>query len=608
MLQAMRSTAKYIWVFIIIAFVGGFLIYESAGLFGGAPITPATTVATVNGDEILYGQWQRAIQQIETQQIQSSGISPSLDERREIEQLALDQIIEEILLAQEIKRRKITVTPEEIIQATRFNPPQELMQSPELQTDGQFDYEKYLRFLNGPTAKQSGLLWQLEAYYKDQIPKQKLYEQIAAASYPSDSQLWRNYQDQNDSAQVSFVAFRPQGADASITIPDSELRDFYNKHKDRFDRPGVAAVTYTRIPRVISASDSLAVRERIQEIKQRIAAGESFEDIARAESIDSISARQGGDLGEGPAGRFVAPFEEAAQKLSPGELSGPVLTQFGYHLIKMESRDGDNLHLKHILLPITQSDSEASITDRKADSLARIAAGSDDRTRFDSATSLLKLETVKAFVREGEPLVEDDMLIPSVSAWAFGGAKVGSTSDLFDSEDGYFLARLESLTPGGPAPFESVKEEIRAELVLQKKLDQLVDKAKSFAREAAATSLEEAAGKENLTVSETISFNRVSMVPGLGRANAAVGAAFGLPVGTISAPIKTDDGVYVIRVNERKEADRDAFEAEKAFLRQQAVPALQQAHVQTFLANLRESAKIKDERKKIQSSIAQFSE
>lgn len=606
MLQAMRSTAKYIWVFIIIAFVGGFLVYESAGLFGNAPITPATTVATVNGEEILYSEWQRAIQQIESQRAQAGGYSISLDDRREIEEMAFDQIVDDILLQQEIKKRKIRVTPDEVIQAARYSPPAELMQSPELQTDGQFDYEKYLRFISSPTAKQSGLLIQLEAYYKDQIPKQKLYEQIAAGSYPSDAQLWQNYRDQADSAQVSYVAFRVIDIDPSITTTDAELRDYYSKNKDLYDRPGMAEVRYLEIPRTISAEDTAAVLSRLADMRSRILAGESFADLARAESEDSMSAIQGGDLGEGVLGRFVTPFEDAAKNLRVGEVSQPVLTQFGYHLIRLDDRRGDTLHLRHILLSVKQSEAAATATDRSADSLARLAAGADESGKFDAAAEAMGLKPVQAFVREGEPLERNGVYIPSVSAWAFSGQRVGSVSDLFDSESGYYVAELVSLTPGGIAPYDRVRNEVEMDLKLQKQLDLFVSRAAELAKAAAATSLEDAAAQAGMGVEQSITFNRLSMVPGLGRANPAIGAAFGLPVGKVSQPVRTQEGVFVIRVNSRTEASRETFDAEKDLLRQQAGPALQRAHIQSFLTNLRESAKIKDERKKIQETVARL--
>ena len=65
MLQQMRGAAKYIWLFIVVAFVGGFLLAQTSGLLGRTPLTPTTPVAKVNGHDILYTEWQQRVQQAE---------------------------------------------------------------------------------------------------------------------------------------------------------------------------------------------------------------------------------------------------------------------------------------------------------------------------------------------------------------------------------------------------------------------------------------------------------------------------------------------------------------------------------------------------------------
>ena len=67
-----------------------------------------------------------------------------------------------------------------------------------------------------------------------------------------------------------------------------------------------------------------------------------------------------------PDARFVPAFEETAYVLAPGQLSEPVLTQFGYHVIRVDARQGDTLALRHILVPVGQSDSSAARTDDRA--------------------------------------------------------------------------------------------------------------------------------------------------------------------------------------------------------------------------------------------------
>ncbi|MGV3710048.1 MAG: SurA N-terminal domain-containing protein, partial [Gemmatimonas sp.] len=204
MLQSMRSSAKYIWWFIVLAFVGSFLLYETSGLAGAGAVTTSTAVATVNGEDILYTTWQRAVAQLEADEQQRLGHSLSLDERRVVEDQAFEQLVSEILLQQEYKRRGISVTDDEILQAARSSPPPQILSAPELQTDGRFDPVKYQRYLSSSNARQGGLLAQLEGYYRSEIPRQKLFEQISSDVYLSDERLWQIWRDRHDSATVSF--------------------------------------------------------------------------------------------------------------------------------------------------------------------------------------------------------------------------------------------------------------------------------------------------------------------------------------------------------------------------------------------------------------------
>ena len=604
MLQSMRTSAKYIWIFVTAAFIGGFLLVESSGLLGGGSITPTTAVATVNGEDILVTTWQTLSSQMEQQRTASSGESVSLDARQAMQDEAYNQLVDEALLRQEIRRRGITVSVEELTNAAKYSPPPQLMQDPELQTNGQFDLAKYQRFLASPTAKQSGLLVQLENYYRDAIPKQKLYQQVTAGLWISDPALWMNYRDAHDSAAISYAAFTPGQADiASVQVSDAEIRAYYDAHKKDMSRVGHARVTVTEIPRVITAADTASVRQHASALRDSIMHGAKFEDIAKAESIDSASAARGGDLGKGVKGRFVPAFEAAAAALQPGEISQPVLTQFGYHLIRLDSRSGDTLALHHILLRIAQSDSNADRTDRRADSLSKLAASAETPDKFDAAVKTLGLKTFTAEVTEGQPLVHDGNPVPSVSAWAFGGAKRGESSDLFDDERGYYLARLDAITPGGTPSLEASKSDIRTTLAREKAVRKLADPARKFAIAAAGGSIEQAGQVLNTPVVKTNTFTRISGLPEVPSSARIVGAAFALPAGTVSEPVIADEAVYVIRVDRRVDTDRSSFDATKDQLRSQYLGALQQARIQEFVANLRSAAKIVDRRKDIQAAL-----
>ena len=605
MLQSFRSSAKYIWWLIVIIFVGVFLVTETSGLLGRAPVTQGTAVAKVNGDEIPYTTWFQAYQQRIQQEQQGRGRSLTLDEEEQIRNSVFDELVQSVLLDQEYKRRGIRVTDEEIVQAAQFSPPPQFMQSPELQTDGRFDLEKYQRFLKSSAARQQGLYFQLENYYRSEIPRAKLFEQIASEVFVTDDELWRSYRDQNDSAKVSFVAFDPSTVpDSGIQVSDAEIRSYYDSHKKELEVPGRAVVSVLQIPRVVTAADSAAVRTRMAAIRDEIMKGAKFEDVAKRESQDTISGAQGGDLGRGAKGRFVEAFEKAAFALPAGQVSQPVETQFGLHLIKVDEKKADTIAVRHILLRYQQTDSSASRTDRKADSLANIAASQDTPQRFDSAAKVLGLTPAKGIAIEGDALTIAGLYVPSVSAWAFSGVKPGATSELYDSDAGYVLAKLDSITPSGLPSVDAARDQIRQRLVAQKKLDALATRAKELATAAAGSTLEAAAQSRNLTVTQSPAFTRGGFVPGLGRLNEAIGAAFSLPIGAVSNPIRTDDAIIVMRVDRRVDADHAKWEEQKTAQRQGLMGQLRQQRVQAYLQQLRSNAKISDKRKEIQQAAA----
>jgi peptidyl-prolyl cis-trans isomerase D len=602
----MRSLAKYVWLLVALAFVGGFLLVETSGLLDRTAITPTTAVAVVNGREILYTDYQgRVQQQIQQLQQQSPGRSLTQDDNRRVENEVFDQMVLEVLLSQEYQRRRIIVTDDEIRMYAREQPPDWITSQPELQTNGQFDINKYHRYLASSYAKQSNLLVGLEQFYRSDIPRQKLFDQIAASIYVSDADLWRVWRDQSDSVTAGFVAFRPAADPAAAkAISDADLRAYFDKHKSEFGHPGRAILSLLEIPLRATAADTATAMTKAMALRKEILGGAKFEDVANRESSDTLGGRNGGSLGRVGKNRFVAEFEKAAWALKAGELSQPVLTPFGVHLIRVDEKKTDTLALRHILIPIAPSDSATSRVDRLARSVSDLAAGSEDPTKFDAAVKNFGLTPIRVVAVEDQPAQVGGKTIPSVSAWAFGGARVHETSELFDDESGYYLARLDSMEAGAKddPDFDSVKEDVRVRVQRERELEQLMKPAGDFANAASTSGFDAAAASQKLQVQHAPSFTRSSFVTGLGQVNEAIGAAFGLPVGAVSAPVRTDDGVFVLHIERRVNADSTAWLAQKSVQRQQRLAGMRQQAVQLYLQDLRASAKVDDRRKTLNAA------
>jgi peptidyl-prolyl cis-trans isomerase D len=602
LLQTMRSSAKIVMWILLVSFVGGFLLVESSGLLGRTPVTPTTAVATVNGTDILYTDWQRRSQELVQQQQQQAGRSLTQDEITRIDNQAFENMVADILLQQEYRKRGIVVSDDELRDYARFAPPQWVQTAPDLQTDGRFDPAKYQRLLASSQARQSGLLVALEQYFRSEIPKEKLFEQVTAGLYVTDTELWRAWQDSHDSASIALVAFKPTPTAADSNITDSDLHAYYDAHKAAFDQPAHARLSVLYIPRVVSRADSASVRTHLLALRAEILGGAKFEDVAKRESADSASAVRGGDLGKVTRGQLVPEFEKVAFALKPGELSQPVLTSFGYHLIRVDSSRSDTLHVRHILLRLQPSDSSAARVDHEADQLSTLAASATDPAKFDAAGKQLHLTPFSVSAIENQPAMHDGKYVPSVSAWAFGGATVGETSDLFDADDGYYLARLDSLVAGGTS-FDAVKADVRGRIAQERAVERVAPAALQLAKEAASTSLEAAAAKAGRTVVKTGMTTRTGAIKDFGSLGEAIGAAFTLPLNTVSAPIRQTDGVFVIRVDGRKPSDKQTFEAQKSDLRARRLDALRQQRVQMFLDDLRKTAKVVDKRKEINAEL-----
>jgi peptidyl-prolyl cis-trans isomerase D len=277
----------------------------------------------------------------------------------------------------------------------------------------------------------------------------------------------------------------------------------------------------------------------------------------------------------------------------------------------VDSKKGDSITVRHIILRIQQSDSAAARTNRLADSLDKIAGHAEAAGQFDKAVKAFGLPVVRLHVNEDEPLVWNGRAVPSVGTWAFSGAVVGESSELFDADDAYYLARLDSLTPGldpnSRGAEAAAKPQIRTILARRAAIESLKAKAQAFATAAVASSLEAQAKTAGLSVIKSPSFNRTGFVPDVGRMNEVIGAAFSLPLNAVSGPIATEDAMYVIRVDKRTETSRTAWEAQKTQQRQALMQQQREQAVQMYLANLREAAKIVDNRKDVEASNKQQS-
>src|SRR2546423_12300251 len=306
MLRTMRSNAKWIFYILAISFVAWLAIGQVMSILGPS----GNVVLRVNRKEFPVAEYQQRVQQASEQYRQQYGTAPlTKEEDRQLQDQVINQMIQDALLEQEYRRLGIRVSDDEIIAMAHNSPLPEIMRDPQFQTDGQFDIRKWQQFLS--TTSDRNLLLQLEAIYRQQIPRIKLFEYLASDVYIPDAKLWRLYKDQHDSARVASLVVSPYTIVDTTPISDAELQAYIAKHSDDFKRPAVASVRFIAIPRLPSADDSAAARARVARVRSELTRGAKFEDVARRESSDSGSGQRGGDLGwvkQNDTTTYVAPF------------------------------------------------------------------------------------------------------------------------------------------------------------------------------------------------------------------------------------------------------------------------------------------------------------
>src|SRR3954447_18541294 len=162
-----------------------------------------------------------------------------------------------------------------------------------------------------------------------------------------DSEAFRTQQRFQTANMLAGLTYDALGKDANVD--PAEVQKYYDAHKSEFERVKarhvLIRVAGSPVPvrpgqKELPESEALA---KAQEVRKKLEGGASFAEVARAESDDTTSGQQGGDLGFFGHNQMVPPFEEAAFALKAGEISQPVKTPFGYHIIQVEAREAKSL-------------------------------------------------------------------------------------------------------------------------------------------------------------------------------------------------------------------------------------------------------------------------
>jgi peptidyl-prolyl cis-trans isomerase C len=246
------------------------------------PATLPDVVARVNGDPCSRGELERAIRNVE----QRAGRPVPPEQRDQVFRGVLNELLSFKLVQAEGKARGITVTDQEI--------------------DGRI------------------------AEIRKQVPTDEAFQQAL-------KQRQMTVADLRNETRVEILVNKTMEAEIApkVVVTPADLEAFYKQNPDQFKQP-----EQLRASHILFSVDSSATadfrkstRDQAEGVLKRAKAGEDFAALAKQYSKDG-SAQQGGDLNFFPRGQMVPAFEQAAFALKPGEISGIVETQFGYHIIK----------------------------------------------------------------------------------------------------------------------------------------------------------------------------------------------------------------------------------------------------------------------------------
>lgn len=603
MMQFFRSAAKPIILVTTIAFFV-WLVYDLSGLGNGGGLLTKTSVGKVNGTTVDARRFTAAVQQATEARQRQTGASLSLEDVAQVRDQVWEQFIQDIIFRAEYDRHGLRVTPDEIAEAIRVQPLQEVAQSAEFQTDGRFDLSKYQRWLSSSSGQANVPF--LEDRYREELLRGKLLRRVIGDVFVSDAALWERYQDGKEQVTVGELSIDPALAitDQAAPVTPADIDNYYRDHRDEFKRPKAAFMSYIALPRLPDASDTVAALSRAGALHEEIATGAPFADVARRESADTISGKRGGELGEMARSAVDSSFAAAAMTLPLNKLSGPVKSAAGFHLIEVTSRKTDKFTARHLLVPIEVTGSHRDLLDRRADSLEQLAAERLEPSALDTAAAALRLDVHRAGpIGEGIRIqLPEGGGVPDASIWAFQ-AKPGEESPVIEAERAYVVFRLDSVQLEGVPPIAAIRSDVEQRARLARKRaagrelgTKLTDQARS------GTALKQLAQGPGIAYRELGPFTRLGSAL---REPTMIGAAFAADKGAVAGPVVGDDGIHLYEGIARIPADSADFVKNISQLRTEAQQAARQGRVRAYVTALRAAAIIVDRRSDVYLTGAQ---
>ncbi len=592
MLDRMRrhkSWLKWSLFLVVIAFI---LLYIPSFL-GNRTESNRDVVATVEGRDITAGEFRRTYQaQMQMYRGAYGNVSEQMLKQLGIDQQILQQMVDEQAALAEARRRGLNVTDEEVAQR--------IMLLPAFQEGGRFvgeaRYRQILSMQRPPLT---------DTEFEEQIRKGLLVDKLRAAITDwvsvGDGEVESEYNRRNEKVKLEVVPIMADKFRGQVQVSDADVASYFEAHKPEYKvgekrkvryalvdvqemRPRVT-VTASEIerayndniemyttPEQVRASHILlktdgkndeAVKAKAEELLKQVKAGADFAELARKNSQDEASAKNGGDLDFFTRGKMVPEFDQVAFSLQPGQISDLVKTQYGYHIIKVtDKKEASIKPLSEVRQQIVdqltweRAQSKAAEVADKMEKAIRKPADLDKAARDNG----IKVAD-SGFVTRDEPIMALGPS-PQLAAEIFG-LQDGQVSGAVQTQRGFaFLTLVAKQAPHVPK-LDEVRDKVRDDVIKQKAFEVAQQKAAEVSAQAKAGDMQKAAKAAGLEVKTTELIARDAPLPDVGASPQVDAVAFGLPTGAVSDPIKTDNAIVVVKVLEKKQPTPAEFAADK---------------------------------------------
>ena len=610
----MRNSAKIIFIIVLVAFVGfmvwGGVVTILSSKNTGAGGAPPGVVGIINGKQIPYEQFYE-IYSVKSQSLYKDDKEPTDEDFQRVSDEVWNSLTTYVLIEQEAGAHGIAVTDKEVSQYMRQSPPKDIYESPDFATDGNFDMSKYQMWLQQVAMSNDPRLIQMLRDFENQIRQQllvgRLQDFVLSAIRFTKNDARTDFVEKNDKVKVKYIFIPGGDFDSVVTeVPEDEILSRYEKDKEQFKQPDRAVITHVTFSKQPSDEDYAELKASADQLYKEAISGADFAKLAEENSDDKNSAAKAGDIGWFSEGAMVAPFYEATKNIrNVGDISQPIKTQFGWHIIKLTGRrekggsslvstsGGMEYMASHILLKVEASQNTITAIEQKANDFKNQAV----KNGFKVTAEEYGLTSTESKPFNKGTYVPGVGQNAAVNDLAFN-AEIGTISDPIPTRSAVMVVEVTKKIPAGYSPLDEVRDRIKTTILREKRVVLAHKKGEELAGQlTAGISFEDFAARIGKPIIETDFITRSQFVPKVGNDPEFSGAAFSLSYSNpVSKAVKSKTGTFIIKFMERQNPDLAIFESKADSLTYEMANTKRKDLWSRYISNVREKAEIKDYR------------